>query len=461
MHEFLVSIGAFIVLIAVMVVVHEFGHFAVAKLCKVRVEAFSFGFGPRLFGFKYGDTDYKVCLLPLGGFVKMAGENFAEVGDAAAGQANIAPEDDPGSFTAHPRWQRMIIGLAGPFANFALAFVLMVFYFNFINEVPSIHPIVVEWVGEGSAAAQAGIEPGDIVSSFATVNQPSWFQIQTIAGQHVNQTVPLTVDRGGKSLPLALRLSGKGKGAQYDLTEAGLFLQIVQSPIKVVSTPSNEPAAQAGLRGGDLILAIDGHAFHTLEPVVAYLQAGRGKPVTLTVSRNGQVIAPLVVQPSIQDSMWRLGFVYEPPAEGPTQNEPMGFLQSVTESSDFCAENSTLILGVLDKLFTHKVSVSQLSGPVGIARVAGDAAEMKGWSPKFGLAATISLNLGILNLLPFPILDGGMILFLLIESVIRRDIGINVKERIYQAAFVVLAAFFLLVTFNDVSKLPFFTHLKP
>ncbi|MGA3082546.1 MAG: site-2 protease family protein, partial [Terracidiphilus sp.] len=120
MHEFLVSAAAFIVLIAVMVVVHEFGHFAVAKLCKVRVEAFAFGFGPRLFGFKYGDTDYKVCLLPLGGFVKMAGENFAEVSDAASGEATVAPEDDPGSFTAHPRWQRMLIGLAGPFANFAL-----------------------------------------------------------------------------------------------------------------------------------------------------------------------------------------------------------------------------------------------------------------------------------------------------------------------------------------------------
>jgi regulator of sigma E protease len=461
MHEFLVSAAAFIVLIAVMVVVHEFGHFVVAKLCKVRVEAFAFGFGPRLFGFKYGDTDYKVCLLPLGGFVKMAGENFAEVSDAAAGEATIAPEDDPGSFTAHPRWQRMLIGLAGPFANFALAFVLMVFYFNFINEVPSVHPIVVEWVSEGSAAAQAGIEPGDIISSFATVDQPSFFQVLTIGGQHVNQTVPLTVERSGKSLPLALRLSGKGKEVVYDPSEAGLFLQRVQSPIKVVSAPANEPAGQAGLRGGDLILAFDGHAFHTLEPVITYLQAGRGKPVTLTVSRDGQVIAPLVVRPSIQDSMWRLGFLYEAPPDGPTQDEPMGFLQSVAESKDFCAENSTVILGVLGKLLTHKVSVSQLSGPVGIARAAGDAAESKGWGYKFGLASTISLNLGILNLLPFPILDGGMIFFLLIESIIRRDIGINVKERIYQAAFVVLAAFFLFITFNDVSKLPFFTHLKP
>jgi regulator of sigma E protease len=116
---------------------------------------------------------------------------------------------------------------------------------------------------------------------------------------------------------------------------------------------------------------------------------------------------------------------------------------------------------VLGRLFTHKVSMAQLSGPVGIARMAGDAAETKGWLPKFGLAAAISLNLGILNLMPFPILDGGLILLLLIESVMRRDISMNVKERIYQAAFVVLMAFFAFVIFNDVSKLPIFAHLKP
>jgi regulator of sigma E protease len=149
MHDFLVSVAAFVVLIGVMVVVHEFGHFAVAKLCRVRVEAFSVGFGPRLFGFKYGDTDYKVCLLPLGGFVKMSGENFAELTDAATGTATQAPVSDPGALTSHPRWQQMLIGVAGPFANFVLAFVLMLFYFNFINEVPSVHPIVVEWVDGG------------------------------------------------------------------------------------------------------------------------------------------------------------------------------------------------------------------------------------------------------------------------------------------------------------------------
>jgi regulator of sigma E protease len=337
----------------------------------------------------------------------------------------------------------------------------MVIYFGWINEVPSVHPIVVEWVTDGSAAAQAGIETGDIIRNFASVDNPSWAQIEEDAIHDANQTVSVTVERGGKRIPLALRLTSERNGKRLDLSKTGLFLELVQTPIKVVSVAPNAPAALAGLRGGDLILAVDGHAFHTLDPLVAYLQTGHGKPVTLSISREGQAIAPMVVHPSMQDSAWRLGFNYELPMNIPTHQEPMLLSQAVAESKDFCVENSTLIVDMLGRILTHKVSVSQLSGPVGIAQIAGQAAEMKEWSPKFGLAAAISLNLGILNLLPFPILDGGMILFLLIESVFRRDININVKERIYQGAFVVLVVFFVFIIFNDVTKLPFFTHLKP
>src|SRR6516162_11279921 len=163
-HDVVVAILAFIVLIGVMVVVHEFGHFAVAKLCGVRVEAFSIGFGPRLFGIKRGDTDYKICLLPLGGYVKMTGENPSE------GE----PVNDPGAFTAHPRWQRMLIGVAGPVANFILAFVLMVFYYGFINEVPQ-HQVTtanIEWVAPDSTAAQSGFRTGDLITSFDGVKNP-------------------------------------------------------------------------------------------------------------------------------------------------------------------------------------------------------------------------------------------------------------------------------------------------
>ena len=166
----------------------------------------------------------------------------------------------------------------------------------------------------------------------------------------------------------------------------------------------------------------------------------------------------MVVHPAMMDSAWRLGFQQ---VEPPGHPDPLPFSAAITKSTAFCADNSFLIVEVLERLFTHKVSVSQLSGPVGIARMAGEAAEMKGWYPKFGLAGEISLNLGILNLLPLPILDGGMILLLLIESLLGHDISVNVKERIYQAAFVVLMAFFAFIIFNDVTKLPIFTHLKP
>ena len=172
---------AFIVLVGVMVVVHEFGHFAVAKLCGVRVEAFSFGFGPRLFGFKYGETDYKVCLLPLGGYVKMTGETPEQNLDASgAPRRDLA--DDPGAFTSHPRWQRMLIGVAGPIANFILAFVLMVFYFGWINEVPAIEvkTTTIEWVTPGSPAAQAGLQPGDIIRHFDTVDNPTWDDVERV-----------------------------------------------------------------------------------------------------------------------------------------------------------------------------------------------------------------------------------------------------------------------------------------
>ena len=460
MHEFLVSAVAFIVLVGLMVVVHEFGHFAVAKLFGVRVESFSVGFGPRLFGIKYGDTDYKVCLLPLGGFVKMTGENFSELNEAATGTASIAPPEDPGAFTSHPRWQRMLIGLAGPVCNFILAFVLMIFYFGVINEVPKheVKTTTVEWVVPDSPAAQAGIQPGDVIRRFDNVDNPDWDQVDQRAVLNQNQTVSLTVDRGGTPVQLSLHVPAPGKSQDFDVTDAGLIPQFVPGPIGVEMVQPGTPAAQAGLRDGDAIQSVDGHAFHTVQSLLAYLQAGQGKPVSLVVLRNGAVLPPIVAHPAKLDAGWKLGFQ---PTQIPFRHNPLPIDQAFAKSKAFCADNSLLIVEVLGRLFTRKAYINQLSGPLGIARMAGQAAEMKGWLPKFGLAAAISLNLGILNLLPFPSLDGGMILLLIIESVLRKDISMNVKERIYQAAFVVLMAFFAFIIFNDFTKLPIFSHLKP
>lgn len=451
MHDFLISAVAFIVLIGIMVVVHEFGHFAVAKLCGVRVESFSVGFGPRLFGVKYGDTDYKVCLLPLGGYVKMTGETPGE-------DQHL---EDAGAFSSHPRWQRMLIGVAGPAANFILAFVLMVFYFGWINEVPNIKTVSLEWVSQGSSADQAGLKPGDIIRQFGAAVNPDLEAIVDQAKKSVGQTLPVVVERSGQKISASIVLQDKASKTGFEMSQTGMFLHYVDGPIKVDQTVPGAPADRAGLRGGDAIEAIDGHAFHTLDPLVDYLQAGGGKPITLTVARNGQTLSPLTVQPTQQDSQWRIGFMAVPPADPPMTQRPLPFADAVGESTDFCAENSLLIVDVVKKLVTRKASVKQLAGPVGIAQAAGQAAQAQDWARKFGLAAGISLNLGILNLMPFPILDGGLILLLLIESLLRHDISLVVKERIYQAAFVVLVMFFVYVSFNDVSKLSVFSHLKP
>jgi len=459
MHEFLVSTVAFVILVGLMVVVHEFGHFAVAKLCKVRVEAFSLGFGPRLFGFKYGETDYKVCALPLGGYVKMTGETP----DQVSGPADTAGEQlvsDPGSFTNHPRWQRILIGLAGPTANFVLALVLMVIYFGWINEVPAIQvkTSTVEWVTPGSAAAQAGFQAGDIIRSFDGSANPDWEKIYERTKLNAGQAIPAAVERGGQTVNLTFTVPAEAKDDSFDLGDAGLLTQYLTGPIGVQEVEPGTPADKAGLRAGDAIESVDGHSFHTVATLLAYMQSGKGKPINLVVLRKGAEV-PLVANPAkIDGSSYKLGFATVPV---PFRNSPLPLRQAVVKSTEFCADNSFLIVEVLQRIFTHRIAVSQLSGPVGIARMAGDAAETKGWFPKFGLAGEISLNLGILNLLPFPILDGGLILLLMIESVIRRDISINVKERIYQAAFVVLVAFFVFIIFNDLTKLPIFSHIKP
>jgi len=457
MHEFLVSAVAFVVLLGFMVVVHEFGHFAVAKLCKVRVEAFSIGFGPRLFGFKYGDTDYKVCPLLFGGYVKMAGENFSELSDAAAGTATVAPVSDPGALTSHPRWQQMLIGAAGPVANFILAFVLMVFYYGWINEVPAVEikQSAIEWVIPGSAAAQAGIEPGDVLLRFANADHPDWDKVYQQLNLDPNQTVPVTVERAGKTIQLALHVPAKLK----DEDLAGILPQTTTGPIGVHQVQPGTPAEEAGLRAGDGIQSVDGHPFHTVTSLLAYMQDGQGKPISLVVVRNGAVMPPVVAHPAKLDTGWKLGFLTVP---APYRNDPLPLNKAVSKSAIFCKDNSTLLLQMLQRIAVHKVSAGNaLAGPVGIARAAGDAAESKGWFYKFNLAGEISISLGIVNLMPFPILDGGMILFLLIESAIRHEISINVKERIYQVAFILLVALFAYLIVNDLTKLPIFVHLKP
>ena len=358
MHNFLVSAAAFIVLIGVMVVVHELGHFVVAKLCNVRVEAFSFGFGPRLFGFRIGETDYKVCLLPLGGFVKMTGETESGLTGSPSEMDGDAAANNPRAFTARPRWQRMLIGLAGPFFNFLLTLGLMWFYFAFINEVPSVtvKTTTVEWVTPGSDAATAGLETGDVIVSFDNVKNPDWEGVYDHARLNANLTVPVAVDRGGKTILMSLFVPSSAKSDSFDLSDMGISPQFLPGPIAVAEVQPGMPAAQAGLQNGDAIEAVDRNAFHSVNTLLAYMQAGKGKPITLTVLRNGATLQ-IVATPEKLDTRYMLGFSTTPT---PIRDEPLSLVSAAGKSVGFFRDNALLVGEVLDRLFTHRLSVTQM-----------------------------------------------------------------------------------------------------
>jgi regulator of sigma E protease len=453
MSFFLTSTVSMLAVLGIMVLVHELGHFVVAKLCGVRVEIFSVGFGKRLFGFRRGDTDYRLSLLPLGGYVKMSGESPSE-----------GNTGDPGEFSSHPRWQRVLIGLAGPTANFLLALVLMTGFYMMHNEVEAFRfqPARLDFVAEHTAAANAGIQPGDLITRFDTVSQPTWEQVSIRAALNIGQPVTVTVDRGGQTITTKMIVPNPRDTEDFDLESIGLVPRMQNDPIRVQQIEPNMPAAKAGLQVGDRILAVDGLYLHSVDAILAFLQQDDGRPIELTVERGGKTF-PLSLTPVMADAgngrkLYRIGFAPNLP---PFRIQQLPLTAAMRQSIHFNMRNSGLILEVLQRMATRRLAMQNLTGPIGIARQTGLAVEEPGWQPIIGLMAIISLNLGIFNLLPIPILDGGVILLLLIEGVLRRDLNQEFKERIYQAAFVVLLIFAAFVMFNDISKLPVFSKLTP
>jgi regulator of sigma E protease len=442
-----------LVVLGIMVLVHEFGHFAVAKLCGVRVEVFSIGFGKRLFGFRRGDTDYRLSLLPLGGYVKMSGESPGEVSTG-----------DPAEFSAHPRWQRMLIGLAGPVANFLLALLLMTGFYMMHNEVEAFRsqPASIDFVADHTAAAAAGLKPGDLITRFDGVTNPTWEQVSIRSAMNVAQTIPVDVKRDGQIVNTQLTIPQPRGGDDFDFDTVGFVPRMQEDPIRVRQIEAGMPAAKAGLKAGDQILSVDGLTLHSVDAMLAFLQQGNGRPIQLTALRDGKTFQ-IELQPIMADAgnghkLYRIGFAPNLP---PFKIQQLPLPAALKQSVHFNLRYSGLILEVLHRMVTRRFAVQDLSGPIGIARETGLAVEQPGWQPIIGLMSIISLNLGIFNLLPIPILDGGVIALLLIEGVMRRDLNPEFRERIYQAAFVVLLIFAAFVMFNDISKLQVFSKLKP
>jgi regulator of sigma E protease len=440
------------IVLGIMVLVHEFGHFAVAKLCGIRVEVFSIGFGRRLFGFRRGDTDYRVSLLPLGGYVKMSGDNPGE-----------APTD-PGDFNAHPRWQRTLVALAGPFANFILALGLMTGAYMLHNEVQEYvsGPAQTDYIPANTAALRTGIHSGDLIVHYDTIENPTWDQVFLRSLLNINQNIAFSYIHDGKRIDTKLFVESKGGADNFALDRLGLIPKMQNVPVQIDSLEPNMPAMRAGLEPHDQIASIDGIQLHSVPALLSYLQDQAGKPASLVILRNGHTI-PVQLTPQLAEvgdgtKDYRIGFR---PVQPPVKVERLPFSKALASSWDFNKKSSLLIVEVIKRMFTRQVSVRSLSGPIGIGQQIHMAAAMPGWMPIIGLMANISINLAIFNLLPIPILDGGMILFLLVESVLRRDLNQQLKERVYQVAFVCILVFAFMVICNDISKLNLFARLKP
>jgi regulator of sigma E protease len=438
MSGFLTAVVAVAVIVGFMILIHEFGHYAVAKLLGVRVEQFAIGFGKRLVGFRKGETEYRINLLPLGGYVKMSGENPM---DERTG--------DPREFLSHPRWHRFLIAIAGPAMNILLAVALLTGVYLVHYEYPAYlyQPGVIAWVKPDSPAAKAGLQPGDRIVRIDGIQNPTWEQVIPKVVLSPNQPVEVTVQRGTETfqktiVPDAVTLSQVGDAGWRP-----------DESVVVGDLEGGMPAAKAGIKQGDQILAVDGEPIPSIDAMIERLQQTKDKPVEFTVLRDGKQLT-FRLQPVLanteapHEKRYRIGFQGTPKMNA--GRLPLG--QAVQHSLAVNRQLSVMILELVQKLVQRKVSLRTVEGPIGIGRAAGQAASEKGWTPLLELTAAISLNLGIFNLLPIPILDGGVILLLLVEGVMRRDISLNIKERIYQAAFVFLVLFAVMVIYNDLAK---------
>jgi regulator of sigma E protease len=442
MHFDPIFIVAFLFVLGVLVFVHEFGHYAVAKLFKVRVDVFSLGFGKRLIGFRRGDTDYRISLLPLGGYVKMAGENPMETRTG-----------DPGEFMSHPRWQRFLIAIAGPMMNILFAFVVLAGLYTFHHEylASAKNPVDVVSIQPGSPAEKAGLHVGDRIVRVQHIDNPDWEEFLIRVSINPDQALPLKVLRGSQLLDLTL-VPATSNGNNRE-GEAGL-----DPPQVVGMIEPGLPADKAHLQPGDVLLSVNGKPIRALEDLLRVLQAAKGDPVQLTLARDRKeltvpIAGELVGSPDTPEKRYRIGVSV-------MEVDRLPFPIAVKAAFQECKNKTGLIFELVGKLLRAKNSIKQMSGPIGIMQISGEAARL-GLPTLLQFMALISLNLAIFNLLPIPILDGGLMLMLLIEAVMRRDIKQEVKERVYQAAFVFLVIFAAVVIFNDVSKtLPGWSHFK-
>jgi regulator of sigma E protease len=433
----LVIVG--LLILGILVLVHELGHFFAAKSCRIRVLAFSIGFGKPLLKKTIGETEYRLSAVPFGGFITMAGEHPEE-----------KPIKEPGDFTAKPIWQRAFVAIAGPVANYLFAMVCLYFVFILGIKTPVylLKPVVGD-VADSSSAQRAGFLPGDSIIAINGKRVSNWEDIQrTLSLQE--QRNQIVFARGGETKSLTLLLAHATTSRLPKEPTGGLLPGLPPVIGKVMDAT---PASAAGLRAGDTVVSINGGSVRSWDQLtfrVVHFDSAKG-PLALTIRRGGTLIS-MTAAPRYNktDKRYQIGIMAAQPAKVQVRYGPV---QSVNKMLDKSWEYTIMIYDVLAKLLSKQVSPKQLAGPVGIVQMTGLVA-LGGPVEVMNLMALIGINLAVLNLLPLIITDGGLLLFLLLEGIRRKPLSVKSQLLINRIAITFFILLFAYVTYNDMARLP-------
>jgi len=429
----LINLLAFIFVLGVLVILHEAGHFFAARAVGAPVEVFSVGFGKRLWGFKRGGTDYRVSLIPIGGYVRVVG-----LGPDESQVTGAAEADDE----LLPRWKRGIILLAGPVTNIIAAVGFLAIAFMLGVQMPAYQsqPPRVGWVEPDSPAAGAGVKEGDLVTAVDGLKINAWSDLETSLLTSGGHKVHVELQRDERQLAVSFTPT---KFSRYGFGYSGILPPLDSV---VVELNPGSPAQHAGLRPGDRIVSIDGQPVHQFYDVMRLISPHPAEKITVSYVRNGER-QQVQITPRDVGGEGKIGI----PVIFPTRLEKLAPVAAIATSIRECRRMTVQTFRILGKLIRRKTSLSQVSGPIDIARISGEAAR-SGIRTLIWFLGLISLQLGIFNLLPIPVLDGGHLAILSFETVRRRDLPLRVKERILEVGFVLLILLMVVVLYNDILK---------